>query len=472
MKVEISFNDVYVFFDFYLNQKEEQKLQHKVHMNNRSCFFKLPVKINEKDIHPDLLAMASLLCVFPFISDELVLPFGVSNEFACIVKKQLNIDIPKKDANLAPRKIDNGRPGLAYSGGVDSTAALSLMPENTVVMFLDRIMPSFKKHLYDKTAPLSALKDLQAIREEVYSIPTNLEYLRTPVGFPIDNDEQFIALAVYIPFILLADFYTIDSLASGAIMESVFKVGLERFENFSDNAFYNRWFLIFENISCELFFPTAGLTEVATAIIDLKNPISKFTRSCMRGDDRMPCGKCVKCFRKHTLTSALSGKKLSKIDLLSNINSREVLSHIYKHDISRHENVYRFIVNRIIDDDFFIHFRNRIANEDEDTTWMTRWYSKSIEFIPQKYREEYSSKLSRYIEPMNENDIEFIENWEKDKYKKSEETIKKWQEYLDTLIKDEKLLAYAHSLKPTLKPIEFQKENLFKKMIKIIRLKK
>ncbi len=467
MKVEISFNDTYVFFDFYLNQKEEEKLQYKVHMNNRSCFFKLPVKIDEKDVHPDLLAMASLLCVFPFISDELILPFSVSNEFASIVKKQLNIDIPKKDANIMPRKINNGRPGLAYSGGVDSTAALSLMPENTVVMFLDRIMPSFKKHLYDKTAPLSALRDLQAIREEVYSIPTNLEYLRTPVGFPIDNDEQFIALAVYIPFILLADFYKIDSLASGAIMESVFKVGLEKFENFSDNIFYNRWCLLFEYISCELFFPTAGLTEVATAIIDIKNPISNFTRSCMRGNDKMPCGKCVKCFRKHTLTSALSGKKLSKVELINNVNSREVLSHIYN-NISRHENVYRFTVDNILNDDFFIHFKNRIGNEKEDTSWMTRWYSKSIKFIPQKYREEYSSKLSCYIEPMNENDIEFIENWEKDKYKKSEKIVEDWQKYLDTLIKDEKLLAYAHSLR-TVKP---KKDSLLKKIKKILGVKK
>ncbi|PZT47474.1 hypothetical protein B6S12_08755 [Helicobacter valdiviensis] len=431
-------------------------------MNNRSCFFKLPIKISLKEIHPDLLAMASLLCVYPFVAEELVLPFSVSSEFSDIVKKQLDINIPKKDSKIVPRKISNGRPGLAYSGGVDSTAALSLMPENTVVMFLDRIMPSFKKHLYDKTAPLSALGDLQSIKEEVYSVPTNLEYLRSPVGFPVDNDEQFIALAVYIPFILLADYYKIDSLASGAVMESVFKVGLEKFENFGENIFYNRWFLIFENISCELFFPTAGLTEVATAIIDLKNPVSNFTRSCMRGNDKKPCGKCVKCFRKHTLASALSGNKISQDELLDNINSREVLSHIYRYDISRHENVYRFIVDNIVDDDFFVHFGNRIRNENEDTSWMTRWYSKSIEFIPQKYREDYKTRLFLYIEPMNEKDIDFVEKWERDKYKKSEKIIKNWQKYLDTLIKDEKLLSYAHALDV----VQTNKESLFKKIKK------
>ena len=33
---------------------------------------------------------------------------------------------------------DSSRLALAFSGGVDSTAALALMPENTVCVFLDR----------------------------------------------------------------------------------------------------------------------------------------------------------------------------------------------------------------------------------------------------------------------------------------------------------------------------------------------
>lgn len=468
MKVEISFNDTYVFFDFYLNQKEEEKLQHKVHMNNRSCFFKLPVKIDEKDVHPDLLAMASLLCVFPFISDELILPFSVSNEFASIVKKQLNIDIPKKDANIMPRKINNGRPGLAYSGGVDSTAALSLMPENTVVMFLDRIMPSFKKHLYDKTAPLSALKDLQAIREEVYSIPTNLEYLRTPVGFPVDTFNPEIPLAVGIPFLLLADIFQIDSIGTGTILEvgtgtileAGMSVGSEKFQNFGLTPFVLSWEPIFKIIACEFFFPTIGLSEVATTKIDIQNPHSLFTRSCMRGDSFQPCNKCIKCFRKNTLTKVLLKQEIRLEDIIFNINSREVILNIYP-DIYRVQNIYRYIACKAVANSFIDELKKRISILQEDVSWMERWYYKTIVFIPQKYREEYSSKLSCYIEPMNENDIEFIENWEKDKYKKSEKIIEDWQKYLDTLIKDEKLLAYAHSLR-NVKP---KKDSLLKKIL-------
>lgn len=467
MKVEISFNDAYVFFDFYLNQKEEERLQHKVHMNNRSCFFKLPVKIDEKDVHPDLLAMASLLCVFPFISDELILPFSVSNEFASIVKKQLNIDIPKKDANIMPRKINNGRPGLAYSGGVDSTAALSLMPENTVVMFLDRIMPSFKKHLYDKTAPLSALKDLQAIREEVYSIPTNLEYLRTPVGFPVDIFNPEIPLAVGIPFLLLADIFQIDSIGTGTILEVGISVGSEKFQNFGLTPFVLSWEPIFKIIACEFFFPTIGLSEVATTKIDIQNPHSLFTRSCMRGDSFQPCNKCIKCFRKNTLTKVLLKQEIRLEDIIFNINSREVILNIYP-DIYRVQNIYRYIAGKAVANSFIDELKKRIGILQEDVSWMERWYYKTIVFIPQKYREEYSSKLSCYIEPMNENDIEFIENWEKDKYKKSEKIVEDWQKYLDTLIKDEKLLAYAHSLR-TVKP---KKDSLLKKIKKILGVKK
>ena len=43
-----------------------------------------------------------------------------------------------KDARLA----------LAYSGGMDSTAALAIVPEDTYLFFIDRQMMQKKKHAY------------------------------------------------------------------------------------------------------------------------------------------------------------------------------------------------------------------------------------------------------------------------------------------------------------------------------------
>ena len=69
------------------------------------------------------------------------------------------------------------------------------MPDETVSFFLDR--PVKKGSLYDKDAAYASCQELRELGFNVVMIETDLEYLRKPVGFPVDlaNSSPAILLA-------------------------------------------------------------------------------------------------------------------------------------------------------------------------------------------------------------------------------------------------------------------------------------
>ena len=76
------------------------------------------------------------------------------------------------------------------------------MPNNTKVCFLDRIIPINKQTLYCKDNIYLTLDLIINSGYHVNVIHSDMEYLREPVGFPID-------IACGIPNILLSDFYNL-----------------------------------------------------------------------------------------------------------------------------------------------------------------------------------------------------------------------------------------------------------------------
>ncbi len=442
MDITVSFQNRLVIFDFFPDDEDLKLFNNSIHLHNRSCFFELPIEISEADIHPDILALSIILCIYPFTAKEIKLPFSVSEKFSKVVEKNLKKKLSNIDKQIKKRIVDNGRPGLAYSGGVDSTAALALMPKDIVVCFLNRTIPSFRKNIYDKTAALYALKDVSAQGYENYDIPSNMEYLRSKVGFPIDSLNNDMPIPAGIPLLLMSDKLNIDAIAFGVVMESVFWIGHEHYKNFYEDEYYKKWNPLFNSVNCNLFFPTAGLSEVATSIINSEFSISNFSRSCMRGDENSPCKKCIKCFRKTTLDKAILRESIGLDELIYNLNSREVLSNIYS-QINQHENVYRYIVNNISENDLISKLKKRINIESEDTTWMERWYPRSIDLVPLKYQDEYIANIEKYIEKMSDKDIKFVENWNIDNYNTNDyESVHNWQNYIDTLITDKKLIDF------------------------------
>jgi hypothetical protein len=432
MKAAVSSSSKSIIFRFFPNRDDEKLFSKTIHLSSRSCYFEMPTSIQLDNIHPDLLALSALLLSYPFIYNELELDFSVSGVFQEICLRDLDITLKTPKAKISPRIIENGVPALAFSGGVDSNAAFSLLPDDKVVYFIDRIQPYSQKTIYNKFAAKAAFEDVKKINPKSYSISTDMEYLRSKVGFPLDPTNPDVPLPVAIPALLMADTFNIDAVAFGIIMESVYMVGHEVYEDYLQSAHYNKWAPVFNHVNCNLFLPTGGITEVGTTLISDKSKTSSFIRSCMRGDESQPCGKCIKCFRKTLLRKAATRTAANSKNIIINLDSAEVATNLYG-EIYQHENIYRYICNFLPSNNVVNLLKQRVQIESENCSWMEKWFPESIELVPGKYRLNFLSKLFAFIDPMNPTEISYVKSWNANILRNVDPLpLKKWQDFLYT----------------------------------------
>jgi len=430
VKVEVTFISNIVSFRFFPDKLDDELQHSPIHLSGRSCFFELPTTVTPDVTHPDLIALSALLLCYPFVHSRIELDFPVSKNFTELCEIKLGIDVRSPSGAVKKRLPIDGIPALAFSGGVDSNAALSLMPENSIVYFIDRAQPFGKKTLYNKFAAQSALDDLASKRTGVYSIPSDMEYLRSKTGFPQDPLNADIAYPVTVPALLMADIMKIDAFACGAIMDAVYRVGFDAFEDYPQSPHYLKWSAFFNLVECKLFFPTAGITEVGTMMISEKTHTSNYIRSCMRGDENKQCGKCIKCLRKSLLTAAVNRHGISKDQILDNLNSTEVISNLLGERI-KVENVYRYVCQFLQGDEFARNLKNRLEIEGEDCIWMERWFPDSIDLIPDKYRTSFIKNVFQFLEPMTFADIAFVKAWDINKLDRSNQArLHDWHQFL------------------------------------------
>ena len=64
---------------------------------------------------------------------------------------------------------------------------------------------------------------------------------------------------------------------------------------------------------------------------------------------------------------------------------------------------------------------------------MEQWYIPSLELVPEKYRDALREKITEYIEPMDEEMIETVEQWDLTSMLESEEYKKLHEKLLITL---------------------------------------
>jgi hypothetical protein len=183
-----------------------------------------------EDIHPDLIGLTTILMCHQFIGGELHLPTSVSERFHEVANSVLSKYkiVSETDSSLQSNAAPvRSRPGLAFSGGADSTAALAVMPGNTVPVFMNR--PMRENSMYDSDAPIKNCELLRQIGYDVRIIDSDLEFLREPVGFPSD-------LAHAIPLILLSGEMGIGSIAFGTILESAYGIGHEHYIDYPNGS--------------------------------------------------------------------------------------------------------------------------------------------------------------------------------------------------------------------------------------------
>ena len=109
---------------FHFEFDEGEPKQSSATMAKKHFYAQLPVKLSLKDIHPDHLALSAFLVIRPWLKNSIRFSWGVSERFVeSLVPQKINAG--PVDSTITPYPSENGKyVGLAFSGGVDSTAAL------------------------------------------------------------------------------------------------------------------------------------------------------------------------------------------------------------------------------------------------------------------------------------------------------------------------------------------------------------
>jgi len=405
-----------ILFNFEREEEDIAQIEKmKYKMSDEDIYFAVPENIGS--VHPDLIGLATILLCNPYVSERLKLPLPISRRFyemASSVISRYEI-IEEIDEGLEPIEFDDdGLPGLCFSGGADSAAALSVMPGRTIPIFLERPMREVSK--YDSSAPLAICNLLANSGYQIQIIESNLEYIRVPTGFPTD-------LANAIPAILLSQFLNLDSIAFGTVMESGFGIGHEKFVDYGKGSHYRFYSTMFRAVGIELCLPTLGISEVGTGIMGMRSPIASISQSCIRGKWKKPCGKCWKCFRKILLTIAINNNfEIPDIELM--LRSSEVQLRLSSFPIS-HENVVAYSIQRVdLDEMRSLKPVAAKLNLKQGLGFLEKWYPESIDFVPDRYRNFIRGRILDILEPANYEDIKAIKEWDMGPHLSASSTIR------------------------------------------------
>jgi len=410
-KTSISSSDGKLYFGFERDKFDEIRIKKlNFSMNEIPIFVDLGGN-DGSSIHPDVIALCTILLCNPFVGKELYFPKKISRHFfekvsSVISRYEISSEV---DEGLKPNpRKTRGRPGLAFSGGADSGAALAILPRNAVPVFLNR--PVDSKSKYDSDAPIKVCEKLSNCGYDVKIVDSNLELLREPTGFPTD-------LANGIPALLISDEMYLDSVSFGTVMESAFGLGHEHFIDYKNGAHWRFFSTLFSAAGLELCMPTIGISEVGTSIIASKSSIAGVSQSCIRGKYLKPCLNCWKCFRKELLSKSLGTSR--NIDLASMMLSKEVQIRLSAFPIS-HENVITYSIQRIGAKKYpYLKPLTDKLQMKLDLNLMEFWYSGSIKHVPKKYRAIVRENILRFLDPMDIEHELILKNWNMDPHLES-----------------------------------------------------
>ena len=364
----------------------------------------LPLQLDANTIHPDHLALCIMMITHPFIGKSLIFPKPVSQRFAEFHNSRSSrFTIGPIDVNLDPWSPGkNSRPGLAFSGGVDSTAALALMPATTAPVFMDR--PIRSKSLYDKDAVQHSCLEVKRLGFDMEVIQCDLEYVRDPVGFPVD-------VANSVPAVLMAEYLNLDCIGFGTIMESAYGSGHRRYRDYPNGNHYTYWGGMFKSAGLPFILPVAGISEVGTSMIVNKAPLGMVAQSCMRGTWKKPCLNCWKCFRKQLLDNAILENQIDDPYLDDIFNNKEACRFLGRIPI-KHENILAWSTHRLNSNhELFSLLKKRVQGDSSSLDWLGKWYSPSIDLMPEKYREGVRQKIARHLPTMDSEDEQQLTSW-------------------------------------------------------------
>lgn len=316
-----------ILFNFELdtddvtNSRSNNAGKNEIQLVNTRASFDIPFDIALP--HPDLLALAAIKIVSPYIGSRLELNYPVSHYFACIAKEIYPNIKYINEGNIEHRyQPSQEKYAVSFSGGADSLAAANICPPGTPLILLAR-----KYH-----------KDIGKF-EPWYRTDGNIETLfhmnDAFVKIPILSDFEFLSVnktnnyCVYpdnysftIPCLLLSDHLMLSGILTGDMLAAF--SGDER-TKFSTERFKKQQKLYY-SVGLHLDSAIKGVTELGSELINRYYKNSDIANTCQYGGFKQPCMKCIKCFRKSLIKAYLDGTHLTESQLFKFDKSNAIIS--------------------------------------------------------------------------------------------------------------------------------------------------
>ena len=330
----------------------------------REIYFDMPIGWNLENTHPDLLRAAHYFLSSPWEK-------GILDAWE-------------------PSRAKGWRCGLAFSGGVDSTACMELMPPETVLMYHQR--DGFDSKLNHSNA-FRFINKLRSDGKQVVVIKSNHEQIRLDhgksVGFSTD-----LAGAVHV--ILLADYFELGSVAMGMPLENAYLFHGHKGRDFNVSSYWKTHSSILQKAGLDLIFPTSGASEIINQRIVDNSNYSDYAESCLRSEEAgKVCGRCWKCFRKNSL----KGKEVQiqgEVEIfLRKKPLKQAISTLYA--IQRLPQEQQDLIRG--------KFPSVGALMDGDYSLIERYNSAFLDLVPDAYKEYIRKKLNTVAEPMSETEV-------------------------------------------------------------------
>ena len=327
----------------------------------REISFKMPKGWKITETHPDL--------------------FRITHHFLCSPWEANILD------GWIPSRRKGWRPGLAFSGGVDSTACMELMPPETLLFYHQR--NGFESNL-DHSNAFRFIDKLRNDGKQTVVVKSNHEQIRLDheksAGFSTD-------LAGAIHVILLADYFELGAVAMGMPLENSYLFHGHKGRNFNESSYWKTYSSILQKAGLDLLLPTVGASEIINQKIVELSDYDDYAESCLRSkQEGRVCGKCWKCFRKNSLKGKevlIQGeieKFLQKRPLKQAISTLYAIQRLPKAQQDTIKEKYPDLV-LLLDDDY---------------SMFERYFPSFVEIIPESYRLEILEKIAAVAEPMTQ----------------------------------------------------------------------
>ncbi|GAB4074218.1 hypothetical protein GCM10028778_17210 [Barrientosiimonas marina] len=376
------------------------KTNQTTRMGSKRCEFHLPADWTLDSVHPDLLALATIAIIYPFCGSRIRVPRGVSKSFHERLRQTTNIRVSPVQGTIKPRQApSHAVPALSYSGGIDSTAAVALLPEDTHLFYIDRLTQEGMGHtLLNQEAAHYACDAMADMGKNVHKIKTDMPYIRKPVGFNTYLTDS-------VPALLLADYYGLDTTGHGQTLEIGYQIGHGPYQECQDTEIGKPWSHLLEAVDMPFTLPTIGLSEVMTTQIARQTPYYTFAHACSRGQVHEPCMNCYKCFRKGLLDKTTTDSTLEK-SYLDRLFQIDEVQKIIKQSPIYYENVLTYVTAHYNGNHpDMLALKKKTRGDHLQFDWMERWHPKAQALLAPKYRNQIKQTIQKYTKPMDTRDI-------------------------------------------------------------------